>query len=95
MGGMTDDEIGQALQGLPGWARTPEGLRKSFRRKDFLDALALVNRVGAAAEAADHHPDILMHGYRNVTFTLMTHSAGGITEKDAALAKTIEGLAAA
>lgn len=93
MGAMTDEEIGRALEGLPGWNRTPEGLRKSFRRKDFLDALALVNTVAQAAEAADHHPDILVHGYRNVSFTLMTHSAGGITERDVALARVIEGLA--
>jgi 4a-hydroxytetrahydrobiopterin dehydratase len=59
---------------------------------DFAAAIAFVNRVAEAAEAADHHPDILVHGYRRVRLTLTTHSAGRLTEKDADLARVIDGL---
>jgi 4a-hydroxytetrahydrobiopterin dehydratase len=48
--------------------------------------------VAAAAAAANHHPDILVHGWNKVRLTLTTHSAGGLTEKDAAMARTIDGL---
>ena len=59
---------------------------------DFAQALAFVTRVGAAAEHIDHHPDILLHGYREVRLTLTTHSEGGITEADLALASTVNAL---
>ena len=69
---------------------TPEGLRRTFVRQDFMDALGLVNAIAPLAEAAEHHPDILMHGYKRVTCTLMTHSEKGITGKDFALAVEID-----
>ncbi len=86
------DEIARRLQARPGWTATPEGIRRTFVRKDFLDALALVNAIAPLAEAADHHPDILMHGYKRVTCTLSTHSEQGVTEKDFALAAEIDRL---
>ena len=52
-----------------------------------------MNRVGEAAEAANHHPDILLHGWNKVRLTLSTHSEGGLTEADFALAARIDGLA--
>jgi 4a-hydroxytetrahydrobiopterin dehydratase len=54
--------------------------------------MALANAVADAANAANHHPDILVHGYKHVRLTLSTHSAGGVTENDLALARTIDGL---
>lgn len=83
------DEIERRLAALPGWAATPEGLRRTFVRKNFLDAVALVNAIAPLAEAADHHPDLLIHGYKRVTCTLTTHSEHGVTEKDVALAAEI------
>ena len=59
----------------------------------FKAAMALANEVADAANAANHHPDILVHGYKHVRLTLSTHSAGGITENDLELAQTIDGLA--
>ena len=58
----------------------------------FTAAMALVNRVADAANEANHHPDILIHGYKHVRLTLSTHSEGAITDNDIALASTIDGL---
>jgi 4a-hydroxytetrahydrobiopterin dehydratase len=55
-------------------------------------AVALVNAIAEQAERSDHHPDILLHGYRRVRITLTTHSAGGVTERDFALAAAIDAL---
>lgn len=90
MAGLPEEEIRRRLQELPGWELTPEGIRKTFRRKDFRDAIRLVNVVAELAEQANHHPDILVAGYNRVTFTLMTHSARAVTDKDLALAAQIE-----
>ncbi len=62
---------------------------------DFTAAMAVANAVAGAAEAAGHHPDILVHGWNNVRLTLSTHSAGGVTEADLALAARIDELIAA
>ena len=75
------------------WQREGEALVREFEFGDFRAAVAFVNRVAEAAEAADHHPDILVHGYRRVRLVLTTHSAGRVTERDEALARTIDGLA--
>ena len=65
--------------------------RRRYGFATFPDAIAFVNRVAEAAEAADHHPDILVH-YREVTLVLWTHTQDGITHKDLALAAAIGGL---
>jgi 4a-hydroxytetrahydrobiopterin dehydratase len=57
---------------------------------DFAAALRFVARVGALAEAANHHPDILVHGWNRVRLTLSTHSEGGITQADLDLARRID-----
>ncbi len=90
---LPEDEIRRRLADLPGWELTPAGIRKTYRRADFRDAIRLVNAVADLAERADHHPDILVAGYNRVTFTLMTHSERGVTEKDLALAAQIEQVA--
>lgn len=72
------------------WQVTDEHLQKTFVFEDFTEALAFVNRVGVLAEAAEHHPDILMHDYRKVTIKLITHDQGKITHKDHSLAKQID-----
>jgi 4a-hydroxytetrahydrobiopterin dehydratase len=90
---LSDDEIRRRLQDLPGWELTPQGIRKTFRRADFRDAIRLVTAVADLAEQANHHPDILVAGYNRVTFTVMTHSEGGVTDKDIALARQIEQVA--
>lgn len=87
---LSEADIRNRLKALPGWALVPEGLRKTYVRRDFKDAIRLVNAVADLAEAANHHPDILVFGWKNVTFTLMTHSERGVTENDIALATRIE-----
>jgi 4a-hydroxytetrahydrobiopterin dehydratase len=83
-----------ALRQLPGWAQEGKALVRTFRRRDWRDAIALVNAVADEAERRDHHPDISISGYRNVTFRLTSHDSGGITKRDINLAKRIDELAA-
>ncbi len=86
---LSQDEIRQKLGALHGWALTPEGIQKRYELDSFMSAIRLVNRVAEAAEKANHHPDILIK-YDQVTFTLITHDDGGITQKDFDLAACIE-----
>lgn len=86
---LDDDAITEALTSLPHWAREGESIRREVRAPSFLAGIELVGAVARAAEAADHHPDIDIR-WRTVTFTLSTHSEGGITAKDVALAGQID-----
>ncbi len=85
---LDQDQVDGRLEGGP-WRREGDAIVRDLVFDDFAQALAFVNRVGAAAEHIDHHPDILLHGYREVRLTLTTHSEGGITEADLALASTV------
>ena len=81
-----------ALRDLPNWAQEGEALVRTFRRRDWRDAIAFVNAVAEEAQRRDHHPDIAIEGYRNVTFRLTSHDSGGITKRDVNLAKRIDEL---
>jgi 4a-hydroxytetrahydrobiopterin dehydratase len=72
------------------WRREGEALVREYKLADFAAALAFVNRVGEVAERANHHPDILVHGWNHVRLELSTHSQGGLTEADFALAREID-----
>lgn len=87
---LSDREIDVRLQTLRDWEREGGAIRRTFRFSGFRDAIAFVNAVAELAEAADHHPDILVHGYNKVTLTLTTHDAGGLTQRDFLLAAQIE-----
>ena len=76
------------METVPGWENNGKEITRLYQFKDFREALAFVNRVGELAEAADHHPDIDLR-YNKVRLTLSTHSAGGLTDKDFALALQI------
>ena len=65
---------------------------RDYQFKDFAQAVAFVNTVAEAAEEANHHPDILIHGWNNVRLTLTTHSEGKLTDNDRAMAERIDGL---
>jgi 4a-hydroxytetrahydrobiopterin dehydratase len=82
-----------ALLELPGWELVDGTLVRTFRRVDWRAAIALVNLVADEAERRDHHPDVEIAGYRNVTFRLTSHDVGGITKRDVALARRIDELA--
>jgi len=89
---LTDAELAAALATLPEWTRDGAVLRRSVKVTDFRAAVALVNAVADAAETANHHPDISITGYRNVSFELSTHAAGAITRRDIELATEIDRL---
>lgn len=94
MGLLTSDEITEALAGMPGWEREGDAITREFSFDGgFMGSVGFVNRVAEAAEAADHHPDLAI-SWNRVTVTLSTHSAGGITDKDIALAGEADRLAA-
>lgn len=76
----------------PGWTDDGKALRRTYELSGFAAAVALVNAVAARAEAADHHPDLHLTGYRRLEVVLTTHSAGRVTEKDYRLAAEIEAL---
>jgi 4a-hydroxytetrahydrobiopterin dehydratase len=69
------------MKSLKGWTLDGQSIRKQFTFAGFPEAVAFVNRLVPEAEAADHHPDILIN-YKRVTLTYSTHSEGGLTEKD-------------
>jgi 4a-hydroxytetrahydrobiopterin dehydratase len=74
------------------WRQEGESLVRDYEFKDFAQAMAFVNRVAEAAEEANHHPDILVHGFNQVRLTLTTHSAGALTDHDRAMAERIDAL---
>ena len=77
------------LNGRKGWKRRSNQISKNFHFNSFRDTIVFVNRVATLADTHDHHPNIDIR-YDNVTITLSTHEAGGITEKDLALAEQID-----
>lgn len=74
------------------WREDDGQLVMDLKFGNFAEAMAFVNKVADAAEEANHHPDILVHGWNNVRLTLSTHDAGGLTEADHALAAAIDAL---
>lgn len=82
---LTPDEVENRLSDLSEWSELGGALQRTYQFKDFAEAMQFVNRVAALAEAAQHHPDILVR-YNKVSLTLTTHDAGGITDKDFNLA---------
>ena len=74
------------------WREEDSALVRDYEFEDFAAAMAFVNRVADAAEEANHHPDILIHGWNKVRLTLTTHSKGGLTDNDHAMAKRIDAL---
>lgn len=89
MSRLEDAAVGQALRRTPGWERAGSVIQRTYRFKDFREALAFVNRVGDLAERAGHHPDIDIR-YNAVTLGLTTHDAGGLSTKDFDLARAID-----
>ncbi|OBF44075.1 4a-hydroxytetrahydrobiopterin dehydratase [Mycobacterium sp. 852002-50816_SCH5313054-b] len=88
---LTDEQVDAALPELNGWERSGGALRRSIKFPTFLDGIGAVRRVAEHAESKDHHPDIDIR-WRTVTFALVTHSAGGITQNDLDMARDIDGI---
>ena len=86
---LSDLEIRRALGALPGWARKGESLQKTYSFARFADGIRFVQQIAELADSMNHHPDIDIR-YTNVAFSLSTHDAGGITQRDLDLAEGIE-----
>jgi 4a-hydroxytetrahydrobiopterin dehydratase len=88
---LSEDALADGLEGSV-WKREGEAIARDYTFGDFKEAMAFVNKVADAAEAANHHPDILVHGWNKVRLTLSTHSVGGLTQGDLDMARTIDDL---
>lgn len=88
---LTDVEIQERAKQLEGWTVVGKELRLTRKFKDFVEAIAFVNKIVEPAEAAGHHPDLEI-SYNQVKVTLTTHDAGGLTSKDFDLAQVISNI---
>ena len=88
---LSDEEIGSRLESSE-WQREGEHIVRDWKFEDFKAAMAFVNSVADAAEQANHHPDILVHGWNKVRLSLTNHSAGGLTAADFEMAEKIDAL---
>ncbi len=86
-----DDEITSRLRPLA-WERDGDEIVREWRFENFAEAIAFVNRVANTAEEANHHPDILVHGWNKVRLSLTNHAAGGLTDADFAVAARFDEL---
>lgn len=91
---LSEAEIAAALAELPGWWREGEVLVRTYRRRDWADAVAFIDRIAPEADRRNHHPDVCITGYRNVTVRLTSHDESGITKRDVNLATWIEAASA-
>jgi 4a-hydroxytetrahydrobiopterin dehydratase len=91
---LSADQIRDYLRALPNWHPSEDGrrIRREWRVKDFVTALDFFGRVGQIAESEDHHPDLHLVGYRNVSIELWTHALGGLSENDFIVAAKIDEL---
>jgi 4a-hydroxytetrahydrobiopterin dehydratase len=88
---LTEPQITAELATVPAWTRDGDSITTLTQRADFKDALLYLGAVAYLAESASHHPNIAI-AWNKVTLTLSTHSAGGLTENDFALARQISAL---
>jgi 4a-hydroxytetrahydrobiopterin dehydratase len=89
---ISQEEITRKLQTLPHWELIDNQITRNYVHLNFVEAIRFVTELAELAEDLDHHPDILIHSWNNVSVTLSTHSEGGLTEKDFRLAEKIEDL---
>ena len=85
---LSEQDVQNALRGLPGWTKSGSVIRRQFEFADFKQAMAFVNQVAEAAERANHHPDITIN-YNKVIMALTSHDSGGITHRDVRMAGEI------
>ena len=86
---LTDDAVDEGIAGSD-WRRDGDAIVRDLQFGDFAEAMDHVNKVAAAAEEANHHPDILVHGWNKVRLILSTHSVGGLTQADLDMARTLD-----
>jgi 4a-hydroxytetrahydrobiopterin dehydratase len=88
---LSDGETHQALEQLPGWKQNGKAIERVFPFENFVKAMEFVSQIAEAAEAVNHHPDILIN-YNKVTLTLISHDSGGVTQRDIKMAGRINEL---
>jgi len=87
------EQIRQRLAGHPDWTLGDDGqLHTKFTLKNFTQVMLFVNAIAHLAEVANHHPDLLIHGWKHLSISLMTHDQGGITDLDFDLIRQIDAL---
>jgi 4a-hydroxytetrahydrobiopterin dehydratase len=91
---LSDAEVQQALSQLPGWKRSGKFIERNYQFENFIKAMEFVNQIAEAAEAVNHHPDILI-SYSKVTLSLISHDSGGVTQRDIRMATRINELSPA
>lgn len=91
---LSAEQVRDFLKAVPHWHLTSDNrrIRREWRVKDFVTALDFFQRVGAIAEAEDHHPDLHLSSYRQVAIEIWTHALGGLSENDFVLAAKIDQL---
>jgi len=89
---LSEAEVQQALTQLPGWKRSGKAIDRVFQFDSFIKAMEFVNQIAEAAEAVNHHPDMLI-SYNKVTLSLISHDSGGVTNRDIRMAARINELA--
>ena len=89
---LSNDEVQERLGELDGWERQGDSIVRQFKFDDFVGSVDFVNRITSPAEEMGHHPDLEI-SWNTVTVKLSTHSEGGLTENDFALARQIDELA--
>ncbi len=89
---MSDSEIASELNGLSGWSRDGNVIKRTIVRKGFADAVDFVGRIVPLADSMDHHPDVRIFAYKRVEISISTHSVGALTRKDFDLARQIDSI---
>jgi 4a-hydroxytetrahydrobiopterin dehydratase len=89
---LSDEQIAEHLSNSE-WERDGDEIVREWEFDDFARAMEFVNAVAEVAEGANHHPDILLHGWNKVRLSVTNHAAGGLTEADFKLAAAVDGLA--
>lgn len=92
---LSPEELQKLLMSMPDWQIDQQvtTIARTWQLEDFSEAVSFVNQIAEIAEEENHHPDIFLHGYKNVTVSLTTHSIGGLTDKDFTVASRIDGVA--
>jgi 4a-hydroxytetrahydrobiopterin dehydratase len=88
---LSQDQVFAALQDLPNWSGDADGLRRTVELPSFRDAVAAIDSIADVAEEMDHHPDIDLR-WRTLHLSVVSHSAGGVTDNDVQLARRIDAL---